>query len=73
MFTMTVVGPDHPLYIEPPKDSMEHVYSGIEFEKSNPSYVWSVVCYRTKDGMTHGAIFKDGNFTIRKSVKPFGK
>ena len=32
MFAMTHVGPDHPLYIEPPKDSMEHVYSGIEFE-----------------------------------------
>jgi hypothetical protein len=73
MFTMTVVGPDHPLYIEPPKDVAEHVYSAVEFETANPSNAWSVVCYRTKDGLTHQAVGKDCYSVIRKSVKPFGK
>lgn len=73
MFTMTVVGPDHPLYIKPPENAIEHVYSAVEFETANPLNAWSVVCYRTEDGMTHQAVVKDGEITIRKSVKPFGK
>lgn len=70
---MTVVGPDHPLYIKPPENAVEHVYSAVEFETTNPLNAWSVVCYRAKDGMTYQAIVKDGEFTICKSVKPFGK
>lgn len=72
-FTTSVVGPDHPLYVEPPKNSVEHVYSAIEWINGDKSTAYPVVCYRTKDGMTHGAVFKDGEYIIRKSVKPFGK
>lgn len=73
MFTLIGVGSDHPLYVEPPADSVEHVYSAIEWINDDVSTAYSVVCYRTKDGMTHQAVVKDGNFAIRKSVKPFGK
>ena len=73
MFTLICVGADHPLYVEPPTDSVEHVYSAIEWINDDVSTAYSVVCYRTKDGMTHQAVVKDGNLAIRKSVKPFGK
>lgn len=73
MFTLTAVGPNHPLYIEPPKDSVDHVYSAIEFEHGKESEPYPVVCYRTKDGITHQAVFIMGEYVIRKSVKPFGK
>jgi hypothetical protein len=72
-FSNTVVKPDHPLYVEPPKDSVEHVYSAIEWINGDMSTAYSTVCYRTKDGMTHRAIVKDNIYTIVKSVKPFGK
>lgn len=73
MFTLKSVASDHPLYIEPPKDAIEHVYSAIEYTVGNESNASSIVCYRTKDGLTHQAVSKDGCLVIRKSVKPFGK
>ncbi len=73
MYTLRAIGSSHPLYALPPANSVEHVYSAIEFTANDESAAYSVVCYRTKDGVTHQATIKDGAFTIRKSVSPFGK
>ena len=73
MFTLRSVSPAHLLYVEPPKDSVEHVYSAVEWEYNDESTAYPVVCYRTKDGMTHQAVFLSGEYAIRKYVKPFGK
>ena len=73
MYTLIKVEADHPLYVTPPTDSVEHVYSAIEYETSDPSTARSIVCYRTKDGLTHLAEAKDGNYSVRASVSPHRK
>lgn len=74
MRTLKLVTPEHPLYVEAPKDSVDHVYSAIEYVLDDEQTALPVVCYRTKDGVTHQAVVTvAGGYTIRKSVKPFGK
>ena len=73
LFTLYAVGPDHPLYVLPPKESLEHVYSAIEFPHGKEDEAIAIVCYRTKDKVTHQASVTSEGYTIRKSVAAFGK
>lgn len=63
----------------PPSDSVEHVYSALEYDTGTMENGVFLVCYRTKDGLTHqaevhGETYEAEHgtkFKIRKSVKKF--
>ena len=55
-----------------PEGAIEHVYSAIEYDHLTKENQINLVCYRTKDGLTHQAIcYSDGTFELRKSVVKF--
>lgn len=49
----------------------ELVYSAVE--TSDDGSALDVICYRTKDGMTHSAVLLPGGWHVRRSVAPFKK
>lgn len=73
MYTLIKVEPDHAMYVTPPVDSVEHVYSAIEYVTADVSTAKPIVCYRTKDGLTHTAEVMNGSYVVRTSVSPHRK
>lgn len=56
-----------------PSDCVEQIYKAVEIDHITQISV-DLVCYRTKDGMTHQDIVNpDGTFTTRQSAGKMSK
>lgn len=49
-------------------DVTEILYSAVEYDTLTKENVVSIVCYRTKDGMTHQAEINGDDVRVRRSV-----
>lgn len=71
MRSLKLVKEDHPMYFVPKQDGVEHVYSAIEYDTLTKENMVAIVCYRTKDGLTHQAVLVNGEECVRASRLKF--
>lgn len=57
--------------LTPPGDSVEHVYSAVEYDTDTGDNEIKIVCYRTADGMTRSAVMIKGGYETRRWVGKF--
>ncbi len=70
MHTLKIVEGVHALYSKI-EGATEHVYTAVEFDTATGENLIDLVCYRTKDNMTHLAEVTADGFVVRKSVPKF--
>lgn len=73
MRTLEVIKSDHEMYVATldVPDFVEVVYSAVEYDTLTKDNAVSIVCYRTKDGMTHQAKLTNGDVFVRRSVSKY--
>jgi len=70
MRTLKIVEGVHTTY-DKIDGAVEHVYTAVEFDTATGENLIDLVCYRTKDNMTHLAEVTADGVVVRKSVPKF--